>query len=55
MFDKNAISKQNLYYANLKREKRIKDQLDEMEREKKANEKLQYQIEKINYIKLRKK
>ena len=45
MFDKNAISKENLYYANLKREKRIKDQLDEMEKEKKEMEKLNYQIE----------
>ena len=59
MFDKNAISKENLYYANLKREKRIKDQLDEMEREKIAMDKLRdqieqdklYQIEKKNRIK----
>ena len=55
MFDKNAISKQNLYYANLKREKRIKDQLDEMEREKKANEKLQYQIEQDKLYQIEKK
>ena len=27
MFDKNAISRENLYYANLKRDQRIKDQL----------------------------
>ena len=55
MFDKNAISKQNLYYANLKREKRIQDQLDEIEREKKANEQLQYQIEQDKLYQIEKK
>ena len=29
-FDRNAISNENLYYANLKKEKRIKDQKMEM-------------------------
>ena len=55
MFDKNAISKENLYYANLKREKRIKDQLDEMEREKKAMDKLKYQIEQDKLYQIEKK
>ena len=52
MFDKNQISKENLYLANLQREKRMKDQLDEMEREKIAMEKLRYQMEqdKINQL-----
>ena len=59
MFDKTALYKQNLYYANLKRENRIKEQMDEMEREKKEMEQLKaqmeqeklYQIEKKNRIK----
>ena len=55
MFDKNAISRENLYYANLKRDKRIKDQLDEMEREKKAMEKLNYQIEQEKLFQIEKK
>ena len=55
MFDKNAISKENLYYANLKREKRIKDQLDEMEREKIAMEKLRYQMEQEKLYQIEKK
>ena len=58
-FDKNAISNENLYYANLKREKRIKDQTEEMEREKIAMENLkhqmdqekQYQLDRKNRIK----
>ena len=45
-FDRNAISNENLYYANLKKEKRIKDQTDEMEREKIAMENLKTQMEK---------
>ena len=45
MFDKNAISRENLYYANLQREKRMKEQLDEIEREKVEMEKLKYQME----------
>ena len=55
MFDKNAISRENLYYANLKRDKRIKDQLDEMEREKKAMDKLKYQIEQDKLYQIEKK
>ena len=39
-FDRNAIANENLYYANLKKEKRIKDQTEEMEREKIAMENL---------------
>ena len=58
-FDKNAISNENLYYANLKREKRLRDQTEEMEREKIAMENLkhqmdeekQYQLDKKNRIK----
>ena len=58
-FDKSAISNENLYYANLKKEKRIKDQTEEMEREKIAMEHLknqmeqekQYQIDRRNRIK----
>ena len=58
-FDKNAISNENLYYANLKREKRLKDQTEEMEREKIAMENLkhqmdqekQYQLDRKNRIK----
>ena len=52
MFDKNQISKENLYLANFQREKRMKDHLDEMEREKIAMEKLRYQMEqdKINQL-----
>ena len=58
-FDRNAISNENLYYANLKKEKRIKDQTEEMEREKIAMENLknqmekekQYQIDRRNRIK----
>ena len=58
-FDRNSISNENLYYANLKKEKRIKDQTEEMEREKIAMENLknqmeqekQYQIDKKNRIK----
>ena len=45
-FDRNAISNENLYYANLKKEKRIKDQTDEMEREKIAMANLKTQMEK---------
>ena len=45
-YDKNLISNQNLYYANLKREKRIKDQTEEMEREKIAMENLKNQMDK---------
>jgi hypothetical protein len=45
-FDRNAISNENLYYANLKKEKRIKDQTDEIEREKIAMENLKNQMEK---------
>ena len=55
MFDKNAISRENLYYANLKRDQRIKDQLDEMEREKKAMDKLKYQIEQDKLYQIEKK
>ena len=55
MFDKNAISRENLYYANLKRDKRIKDQLDEMEREKQAMDKLKYQIEQDKLYQIEKK
>ena len=58
-FDKNAISNENLYYANLKREKRLRDQTEEMEREKIAMENLkhqmdeekQYQLDRKNRIK----
>ena len=58
-FDRNVISNENLYYANLKKEKRIKDQNDEMEREKIAMENLknqmeqekQYQMDRRNRIK----
>ena len=45
MMDKNAISKENLYYANYKKEKRLKDYYDEIERDKKAMDKLRDQIE----------
>ena len=55
MFDKNEVSKQNLYYANLKREQRLKEQQDEIERERIANEKLRYQIEQDKMNQLEKK
>ena len=45
-FDKNTISNENLYYANLKREKRLKEQTEEMEREKIAIENLKNQMDK---------
>ena len=45
-FDRNAISNENLYYANLKKEKRIKDQTEEMQREKIAMENLKNQMER---------
>ena len=46
MYDKDNTYKENLFYANLKREKRINDELDEMSRDKKAMENLQNEIEK---------
>ena len=59
MYDKDNTYKENLYYANLKREQRINDELDEISRDKKDMERLQNEIEqekqrekeKRNYIK----
>ena len=55
MFDKNAISKENLYYANYKKEKRLKDYYDEVERDKKAMDKLRDQIEQEKLYQIEKK
>ena len=54
-FDKNAISNENLYYANLKREKRLRDQTEEMEREKIAMENLKHQLDEEKQYQLDRK
>lgn len=57
MFDKNKISQQNLYYASLKKDKRIQEQIDETRREKIANDRLQAQMdqEKLEQFEKKKK
>ena len=59
-YTKSAISNENLYYANLKKDQRMKDYTEQMQREKIAMENLknqmekekQYQIDRKNRIKM---